>query len=74
MSAPDLLVLLNGKTVGTVSQASSGRLAISYDDEWRRDRMSMPVSLSMPLASRAHEHAVIDAYLRGLLPGSRRGP
>jgi serine/threonine-protein kinase HipA len=64
----ELIVLLNERSTGIVRQDRRSRLKFVYDDEWREARGAYPLSLSMPLAASEHDHAVIDAYLWGLLP------
>ncbi len=39
-----------------------------YDDHWRSMDSAYPLSLSIPLVVREHEHAQIEPWLRGLLP------
>lgn len=63
----ELLVLLEGREVGTVRQAR-GRLGFTYADTWRGAPGAYPLSLSMPLAAAGHPHAAIEAFLWGLLP------
>lgn len=62
-----LIALLGGREVGRVTR-SHGRLAFVYDDAWRSAPDSYPLSLSMPIAAAEHGHAVVDAWLWGLLP------
>lgn len=64
----ELIVLLSEKRIGVVRQDRRSRLKFIYDDEWRETRGAYPLSLSMPLAASEHDHAVIDAFLWGLLP------
>ena len=63
----ELVALLDGRQVGVVRQAR-GRLSFEYADDWRMARGAYPLSLSMPLAARAHGHAAIEPFLWGLLP------
>lgn len=63
-----LEVVLNGRLMGRVEHSSGGRLRFVYDDLWRRDPRSVPLSLSMPLTTARHEHDRITPFLRGLLP------
>lgn len=67
-----LVMLLGGHRVGVVAEDSRGRLSLTYDDEWRGSRESVPISLSMPLASRTHHDPTVRAFLSGLLPDSER--
>lgn len=66
--AGELIVLLGGNVVGKVVQNKQGRLKFTYDDAWRKAEGAYPLSLSMPLAASEHGHAVIDAFIWGLLP------
>lgn len=71
MSKPRVLAaFLFGARVGEVRQLASGRLAFRYDDAWVERGPGIPLSLSLPLARRSHEHAAVSAYLWGLLPDS----
>ncbi|HEV7732818.1 MAG TPA: type II toxin-antitoxin system HipA family toxin [Candidatus Binatia bacterium] len=63
----DLIALLDGAVIGTVHRRR-GRLSFVYEDGWRSQADAYPLSLSMPLAAAEHGHAVVDAYLWGLLP------
>jgi serine/threonine-protein kinase HipA len=53
--------------VGTVTQ-KRGLLSFEYDDEWRHNPASFPLSLSIPLRYGGHEGPEVAAFLRGLLP------
>ncbi len=63
----ELLVLLDGRDVGTVRH-ERGRLSFAYADAWRSAPGAYPLSLSMPLAAAQHPHAAIEPFLWGLLP------
>lgn len=63
-----LVALLNGQVAGNVYQIGNGRLVFVYDDAWREQRDSYPLSLSMPLTASQHGHKATHAYLWGLLP------
>jgi serine/threonine-protein kinase HipA len=63
----ELLVLLDGREVGTVHQ-TRGRLTFVYADSWRSAQGAYPLSLSMPLAAAEHSHAAINPFIWGLLP------
>lgn len=67
MTGP-LVALMGDDRMGQVLRDTRGRLRFVYDDAWRSARGSYPLSLSMPLALAEHPHAVVDAYLWGLLP------
>ena len=64
----ELLALLDGSEVGSVTRDKSGRLTFLYSNEWQNTRGAYPISLSMPLVIQQHKHEPIDAYLWGLLP------
>jgi serine/threonine-protein kinase HipA len=63
-----LVVLLNSTRIGTLYQDPHGQLSFIYDEDYRDRRGVTPLSLSMPLARRAHGNDVVEPYLRGLLP------
>jgi serine/threonine-protein kinase HipA len=64
----ELIALLDGKEVGRVQRDRLGRLAFVYDEDGRQAADAYPLSLSMPLGAQRHGHAIIDAFLWGLLP------
>lgn len=68
MTERTLVVVLEGRSMGAVTQDASGKLQFEYDDEWRLDPSSTPLSLSMPLAERVHANDMVEAFLWGLLP------
>ena len=68
----ELVTLLDGKEVGRVQNDARGRLTFVYDDTWRQADGAYPLSLSMPLAAEEHGHAVITAFLWGLLPDNEQ--
>jgi serine/threonine-protein kinase HipA len=67
----ELVVLLQGRAAGTISQRE-GRLELEYGDEWRRSADATPLSLSLPLARRAHGDAEVRSFLWGLLPDNEQ--
>ena len=67
-----LVVLIDGRRAGVITEDQTGRLDFTYDPAWRADRDATPLSLSMPLASRSHGDPVIRAFLWGLLPDSEQ--
>ncbi|MGQ0642770.1 MAG: type II toxin-antitoxin system HipA family toxin [Gemmatimonadaceae bacterium] len=67
-----LVALLDGRVVGTVYQDTHSNLRFVYEESWRADEASYPLSLSMPLTAREHRHPAIHAYLWGLLPDNER--
>ena len=71
MSTKGLWVVANGRKMGTVfSQA--GRLSFCYEREWQEWGQAFPLSVAMPLPQREHGHAVVAAFLWGLLPDNPR--
>jgi serine/threonine-protein kinase HipA len=64
----ELVTLLDGKEAGRVHNDARGRLTFVYDDEWRKTPDAYPLSLSMPIVSKAHGRSVLEAFLWGLLP------
>jgi serine/threonine-protein kinase HipA len=67
-----LVVLMAGKRVGVVGQGEDGRLWLEYEEPWRIAKSATPLSLSMPLARRAHQDALVRPVLWGLLPDNER--
>ncbi|HET8662530.1 MAG TPA: type II toxin-antitoxin system HipA family toxin [Micromonosporaceae bacterium] len=67
-----LIVLIYGRRAGTVTQGSDGRLTLTYDEMWQSSSTATPVSLSMPLARRAHDDSKVRAFLWGLLPDNEQ--
>src|SRR5688572_14467838 len=67
-----LVVLMAGKRVGVVGQGEDGRLWLEYEEPWRIAKSATPLSLSMPLARRAHQDALVRPFLWGLLPDNER--
>jgi serine/threonine-protein kinase HipA len=68
----ELITLLGGQVVGRVRSRPGGRLSFAYEQSWRDDDSAYPLSLSMPLAAREHDHRVIEAFLWGLLPDNEQ--
>lgn len=64
----ELVVILQDREVGRVSRDRHGRSVFTYADDWRRAPQAYPLSLSMPLAQREHDHRRVEPYLWGLLP------
>lgn len=67
----ELIAVANGRTMGTL-RYQSGRVSFEYDQLWRDDINSFPLSLSMPLAMREHGHSRVDSFLWGLLPDNEQ--
>ncbi|MGN6654860.1 MAG: HipA N-terminal domain-containing protein [Rhodanobacter sp.] len=72
MTADALVAVMDGTAIGTVVREPSGRLRFDYADAWRRHSDAVPLSLSMPLVRATHPHAVVDAFLWGLLPDNEQ--
>jgi serine/threonine-protein kinase HipA len=66
----ELRILINGELVGSVAQQAGGALALTYERSWQERDDAFPISLSMPLAQRAHGDAVVRPFMEGLLPDS----
>ncbi|WP_104088543.1 HipA domain-containing protein [Cryobacterium sp. N19] len=66
----ELYVHLDGERVGTLAQTKQGNTTFAYDERYRLDSRSTPLSLSMPLARREHPSRVVTAFLQGLLTDS----
>ncbi|HEV3159822.1 MAG TPA: type II toxin-antitoxin system HipA family toxin [Xanthobacteraceae bacterium] len=66
--AETIVALLNDKEVGRIQKDTHGRQRFLYEEEWRNASDAYPLSLSMPLGSREHSQATIEAFLWGLLP------
>jgi serine/threonine-protein kinase HipA len=67
----ELVVLLGSRRAGVVTYAKD-RLTFTYDQDWRDDPDAYPLSLSLPLAARAHGDAPIRAFIWNLLPDNER--
>lgn len=68
MTDRTLVVLMEGRRMGVVTQEATGRMRFEYDEQWRLAPQSTPLSMSMPMETPSHPHDVIDAFLWGLLP------
>lgn len=66
----ELFVNMNGKKVGLLSRAASGKLEFRYDASWLDSKSGRPLSLSMPLASQTYSGDVVENYFDNLLPDS----
>ncbi|MEI6323627.1 MAG: type II toxin-antitoxin system HipA family toxin [bacterium] len=67
MSNSTLIALADGQLMGEVYYRND-RLGFRYEEAWQSDTLAFPLSLSMPLVRRDHEHRVVEAFLWGLLP------
>ncbi len=63
-----LVVVAERRIMGEIRRDRRGRLTLAYDDRWRSADAAYPLSLSMPLVTRQHEHSRIEPWLWGLLP------
>lgn len=63
----DLVVLADGQVMGQVSRKGQ-RLTFEYDPAWLAFPGAFPLSTSMPMVVAEHGHAVVEAFLWGLLP------
>ncbi|MET0491748.1 MAG: type II toxin-antitoxin system HipA family toxin [Actinoplanes sp.] len=70
--ADELIVMLSGRRVATLTQGAGGGLTLEYDDKWTQAPDAIPVSLSMPTSVRVHTGGVVRAFCQGLLPDSDR--
>jgi serine/threonine-protein kinase HipA len=68
--ADTLVVLLDDPIAGTVTRLSGVRLRFDYDEAYRTNAGSTPLSVSMPTSVRSHPSGTIGPWLRGLLPDS----
>lgn len=67
MNSGTLSVWMHGQLAGRLTRAE-GRLSFSYDDTYRFDQDATPLSVAMPLATRRHDHSVVEPWLDGLVP------
>lgn len=72
MTVEALVAVMDGTVIGTVVRERNARLRFDYADTWRRHPDALPLSLSMPLVRATHPHAVVDAFLWGLLPDNEQ--
>jgi serine/threonine-protein kinase HipA len=64
----ELVVLLEGNYLGMLRQGRGGALQLNYDDDYRQDPDSTPLSTSMPTTAGSYRGRLVRAYLQGLLP------
>ena len=64
----ELIALLDGRETGRVVRDNRGKLAFTYNEQWRNAADAYPLSLSMPITLAEHPNAKIDPFLWGLLP------
>jgi serine/threonine-protein kinase HipA len=67
----NLTVFLAGERAGNLTQSSSGDITFRYDNDYRDNDDSTPLSLSMPLAATLHKKRAVFPFLQGLLPDSQ---
>ena len=68
MALDALVVLLEGRPIGTIERAASGALRLRYDDDHRDDPTATLLSVSMPPSQQMHGDARLAPWLWGLLP------
>lgn len=71
MAVQRLAVLDGVQRVGTLVR-KAGEISFDYDDQWRADPSSTPLSVSMPLTAAEHDHDAVHPWLWGLLPDNDR--
>jgi serine/threonine-protein kinase HipA len=60
---------MGGIPVGRLEQSATGALTLAYDERWlAATKVQIPLSLSLPLASRIHSGKAVANYLWNLLP------
>lgn len=63
----------DGKPIGEVRwNRDKDLLEFAYEESWRNNEKSFPLSLSMPMDAVSHGHKEVEAFLWGLLPDSSR--
>ena len=63
-----LLVLIERRLMGTLEASTDGRVSFTYDDGWRLDPATFPLSLSMSKIAARHGGGVVSNWLWNLLP------
>ncbi|GGD89614.1 HipA domain-containing protein [Microbacterium murale] len=66
----ELIAYLDGTPIGVIGQSAGGSLTFTYDESYRLNRESTPLSLSLPLVRSVHKNKPVRAFLQGLLPDS----
>ncbi|PPF30971.1 type II toxin-antitoxin system HipA family toxin [Rathayibacter tritici] len=66
-AARELVAYLDGRRAGTFLQESTGNTVFVYDEEYRRDPLSTPLSLSMSTAVERHNKRKVLPWLNGLI-------
>jgi serine/threonine-protein kinase HipA len=68
MALDTLVVLLEGRPIGTIERNASGALRLHYDDNHRDDPTATLLSVSMPPSQQLYGAARVAPWLWGLLP------
>lgn len=72
MADRHLAVHMDGIPAGTMSMTGSGNLSFTYDDAYRSDPASTPLSLSMPKPIARHKRRAVMPFVQGLLPDNEQ--
>lgn len=59
---------MDGALAGHLMRSDDGTVEFAYDDDYRGNSTSTPVSLSMPLTTKGHGPAAVMPWLSNLLP------
>jgi serine/threonine-protein kinase HipA len=70
-TSAELFVFMNGRRVGQLSRAASGRLLYSYAEQWLTWDKSRPLSLSLPLSRETYTGDLVENFFDNLLPDSQ---
>lgn len=65
---PALNVLMNNRLVGRLQKATSGAVSFQYDESWIDWEPAIPLSISLPVQSKAYNGAGVVAVIENLLP------
>jgi serine/threonine-protein kinase HipA len=68
----ELIAVLEGRAIGTLSTDRLGHAQFAYDSSWRDDPNALPLSLSLPLGVEMHASQTVEAVIWGLLPDNER--
>lgn len=69
--AAEMFIFMNGQKVGKLLQNATGKLEMTYAEEWLGSEARRPLSLSLPLSSRKHSGEVVENFFDNLLPDSQ---
>lgn len=73
MTNDALHVLLDGALVGVLEKNNrGGRIAFQYSNDWLRQELPVPLSLSMPVLPQRYTHPLVESWLWGLLPDNEQ--